>query len=280
MDSIIVHDDIPKAIRLVHACIRDLRLGKIDLGKLIISKSLSKEPELYTTKGPHVHLVERLRKRDINLAPIVGDRVPYVAIKVFGTGKKSGRKICDIIESPSYVVKTNSPIDVDFYLENQLKKPLMRLFTPIMEYGDEIKDPTEQQQAQIDAEKERMAHKALFVGKHMLQLKKEMPNAEVKGTLVTLFTRKVTKCPGCGVVVTKGVCAQCKPNEPMLYIQQLDEVRRLEALHCAYRSQCQRCQESRYEEDLCANQDCFLFFRRDKVMLQLNASKKALDELF
>ena len=35
-------------------------------------------------------------------------------------------------EDPLYVLKHNVPIDTRYYLENQLSKPLMRIFEPIL----------------------------------------------------------------------------------------------------------------------------------------------------
>lgn len=35
-------------------------------------------------------------------------------------------------EDPLYVLENNVPIDTRHYLENQLSKPLMRIFEPIM----------------------------------------------------------------------------------------------------------------------------------------------------
>lgn len=35
-------------------------------------------------------------------------------------------------EDPIYVLENNIPIDTNYYLENQLSKPLMRIFEPIL----------------------------------------------------------------------------------------------------------------------------------------------------
>ena len=34
--------------------------------------------------------------------------------------------------TPIYVLENNIPIDTKYYLENQLSKPLMRIFEPIL----------------------------------------------------------------------------------------------------------------------------------------------------
>jgi DNA polymerase delta subunit 1 len=35
-------------------------------------------------------------------------------------------------EDPLYVLENNVPIDTKYYLENQLSKPLLRIFEPIL----------------------------------------------------------------------------------------------------------------------------------------------------
>ncbi|CAM9471318.1 unnamed protein product, partial [Phaeothamnion confervicola] len=37
------------------------------------------------------------------------------------------------VEDPVYVLEHNMPLDTDYYLQNQLKNPLTRLFEPIIE---------------------------------------------------------------------------------------------------------------------------------------------------
>ena len=63
----------------------------------------------------------------IGSAPALGDRVAYVIIK----GMK-GAAAYEKSEDPLYVLENNIPIDTKYYLENQLSKPLMRIFEPIL----------------------------------------------------------------------------------------------------------------------------------------------------
>lgn len=60
-------------------------------------------------------------------APSLGDRVAYVIVK----GIK-GAAAYEKSEDPLYVLEHNVPIDTRYYLENQLSKPLMRIFEPIL----------------------------------------------------------------------------------------------------------------------------------------------------
>jgi DNA polymerase delta subunit 1 len=60
-------------------------------------------------------------------APALGDRVAYVIVK----GAK-GDQFFKRSEDPIFVLENNIPLDTQYYLENQLSKPLLRIFEPIL----------------------------------------------------------------------------------------------------------------------------------------------------
>lgn len=87
-----------------------------------------------------------MKKRDAGSAPALGDRVACSSIlppifdgpltslhdaDVIIKGTKDARAY-EKSEDPLYVLENNIPIDTKYYLENQLSKPLMRIFEPIM----------------------------------------------------------------------------------------------------------------------------------------------------
>lgn len=117
--SLIVLDSYAKRI------IADLLQNKVDLSQLVITKALAKAE--YAAKQAHVELAERMKTRDAGSAPALGDRVAYVIIK----GAKDSRAY-EKAEDPLFVLENNIPIDTRYYLENQLSKPLMRIFEPIL----------------------------------------------------------------------------------------------------------------------------------------------------
>ena len=41
-------------------------------------------------------------------------------------------------EDPIYVLEHNIPIDAQYYLQNQLAKPLMRIFEPLLKHPNEL----------------------------------------------------------------------------------------------------------------------------------------------
>ena len=72
-----------------------------------------------------------MRKRDEATAPHQGDRVAYVIIKAASNCKNYEKS-----EDPLHALKNNIPIDYYYYLENQLKQPLLRLFEPIYDKAE------------------------------------------------------------------------------------------------------------------------------------------------
>ena len=41
-------------------------------------------------------------------------------------------KFSYVFQDPIYVLENNIPIDTEYYLENQLSKPLLRIFEPVL----------------------------------------------------------------------------------------------------------------------------------------------------
>jgi DNA polymerase delta subunit 1 len=76
-------------------------------------------------------------------APALGDRVAYVIVKgikgmplciyrIPRSYSVVGAAAYEKSEDPIYVLENNIPIDTKYYLENQLSKPLLRIFEPIL----------------------------------------------------------------------------------------------------------------------------------------------------
>ncbi|TYK07460.1 DNA polymerase delta catalytic subunit [Cucumis melo var. makuwa] len=127
LHKILIDRDVPGAVQYVKNTISDLLMNRVDLSLLVITKGLTKTGDDYEVKAAHVELAERMRKRDAATAPNVGDRVPYVIIKA-----AKGAKAYERSEDPIYVLENSIPIDPQYYLENQISKPLLRIFEPIL----------------------------------------------------------------------------------------------------------------------------------------------------
>ncbi|MBL7169763.1 MAG: hypothetical protein ISS48_01995 [Candidatus Aenigmarchaeota archaeon] len=121
LNTILKEQDVKKAVKIVKDTVNDLKMGKVDVDKLVITKGISRSLKSYKGVQPHVELVKKMRKRDPGSAPGVGDRVGYVIVK--GVQMISKRA-----EDPDYVKKNKIPIDSKYYIESQLLPPLERVF--------------------------------------------------------------------------------------------------------------------------------------------------------
>lgn len=135
----ILHAGVELALDRCKRMIRDLCMGNIDLSKLIITKAITKTAEQYApgTKLVQVELAKKLQKRNPGNAPKVGDRVPYVMIKMFRVDDGKSRtgakpKAYQIAEDPEYVMEHELAIDYQWYLEHQLKEPLGRIWVAVI----------------------------------------------------------------------------------------------------------------------------------------------------
>lgn len=258
LDSLLLERSIDKAVITVKETLSALRLGKVDHRFLVISKQLVRDGiEKYSAKQAHVELAERLRKRDSTTAPQVGDRVSYVF--VVGEGKS-----CDKVEDPRYAIEHGLQIDSDYYIEHQVRQPLLRIFGPVLG---------------ADA-----AAQQLFGG----------DDARVKRTALVsrgpmkAFFRTQAKCLGCRNVLrgeesTKALCSICveQGRATNVVLTHTSTLQTLEYEGARLLSQCVRCEGSGvaqlYKD--CVNVDCPVFFRRLQVGQELASSQAAFQRL-
>jgi DNA polymerase I len=108
--------DANKALSYVRSIISDARNGKIEMEKLIIWKRMTKPPEAYEVRAPHVLAALELSKRGWRID--VGDKVGYIVTK--GTSKIGERA------KPYQLVEKND-IDYEYYVSNQIIPAAMRI---------------------------------------------------------------------------------------------------------------------------------------------------------
>eukprot|EP00808_Paulinella_micropora_P029317 g78653.t1 len=248
---VLVDQSVESALSYAKMMISDLLLNKIDISLLTISKSISKEGGDYDNKQAHVVLAEKMRKRDPLTAPVIGDRVPYVVTK----GVK-GARAYEKAEDPIYVLEHDIPIDTAYYVENQLQKPLTRIFEPILGPGNV---------------------NSLFTGDHTLKVLKK---TSASGSGIMKFAVVKRTCLGCKVVLKpaeKTVCHHCQGKRAELYLREIERVREHEKLFSRVWTQCQRCAGTLHTDVLCSSRDCPIFYRRKKVQKDLRDAQKALN---
>ncbi|KAI9789727.1 MAG: DNA-directed DNA polymerase delta [Piccolia ochrophora] len=250
---ILIDQDVQGAQDYVKNMISDLLQNKIDMSQLVITKALSqRDAESYQTKQAHSELAERMKKRDAGSAPTLGDRVAYVIIK-----GAAGAKFYERSEDPIFVLENNVPIDTRYYLDNQLAKPLGRIFDPILG--------------------EKKAGQ-LLSGAHTRTIAVATPTL---GGLMK-FTKKTHTCLACkkplpGQEGTVGaVCEDDRPRLGELYQKSLTKVSDLEVRFGRLWTQCQRCQGSLHCEVICSSKDCPIFYMRMKAKKDVEDAGKEL----
>ena len=109
---------------LVKSAAFDSLNDRINMSFLVITKAISKED--YKGNQTHIELAARMAKRDPK-SHHLGDRVLFIIL----TGQANARAWYQS-EDPIYAMKNGFQIDTKHCLENQLRKPLLRLSTSIM----------------------------------------------------------------------------------------------------------------------------------------------------
>ena len=115
--------NIANAIKFLNISINNLINGKINIEKLLITKSLRgyyKNPNQIA----HKVLAERMGIREPGTKPTSGDRLSYAFIKNENKKALQGEKI----ETVSYILKHDLKLDYGHYITNQIMKPLLQLF--------------------------------------------------------------------------------------------------------------------------------------------------------
>lgn len=154
-------------------------------------------------------------------------------------------------------MENNIPVDSAYYLENQLSKPLLRIFEPIL--GDK-------------------AESMLLRGEHTRT--RTVVTSKI-GALANFMVKSKT-CLGCKTVLPKNnddeaLCKHCKPKQSFLYQQEVKHLSDLEDRFAQLFAECQRCQGSLHEEVLCTNRDCTIFYVRKKVQVEVEATKSRVE---
>ena len=128
IDILMKDKDIEMAVKFLRECLNNIVEEKYAMDKLIITKSLRSE-----YKNPkqiaHKVLADRIGRRDPGNKPSVGDRVAFVYIKNPDKKVLQGERI----ETPEFIKENDLAINYEFYITNQLMKPLQQVFALVLE---------------------------------------------------------------------------------------------------------------------------------------------------
>jgi DNA polymerase delta subunit 1 len=117
---------------------------------------------------------------------------------------KIGAAAYEKAEDPIYVLEHNLPIDSKYYLENQLSKPLMRIFEPVM--GERSQSLLCEHQVGFMITLLRLI--AFSAGDHTRTVSVAAPKT---GGLMKFAVKRAT-CLGCKVPIKMGCMLCCSLN--------------------------------------------------------------------
>lgn len=254
METLLVKRDSEAAVNYVKAVISDLLCDRIDVSKLIITKELSKEK--YAAKQPHAELAKKLAVRDPGSAPKLGDRVSFIICAGSKNELASMRA-----EDPMYVVEKNLPIDTEYYLKNQIMKPIERLFDAVLGGVDKVKQK-------------------IFQGAHMRN--KVKSNSVPKNGPMFKYVKILDGCIKCNQVLTekspsKVLCQYCFDDRVQIHDDEQTKLAKLNEKKNDIWSECYKCQGSKNLADQCSNRDCGIFYARKKIINETEAQKVRLE---
>ncbi|WP_048187841.1 DNA polymerase domain-containing protein [Methanobacterium paludis] len=116
-----------KAASIVRDVIVEIKKGDIPLEDLVIHTQLTKNPEQYVQRAPHVMAAKKAIKRGRKVGP--GSIIRYVVVK----GKEPISQRAEPIEDVDV-----SNYDPNYYIENQLLPAVSRILTSIGYSEEEI----------------------------------------------------------------------------------------------------------------------------------------------
>lgn len=136
IDRIMAGETIQSSIEFLQKSLMDLLNGKFSMDYLIISKSLRsdyKNPQQIA----HKVLADRMGERDPGNKPKPNDRIPYVYIEY---KSKKGEPVLqgDKVEHPLFVTQNNLNIDYEFYITNQIMKPVCQIYGLIQDNPEKL----------------------------------------------------------------------------------------------------------------------------------------------
>lgn len=149
IQDIIEKGNIDAAVERARKAVDDLLSGGVDAAELILYRTHAKKK--YKSAQAHLCVVDKRIARGGEPAK-VGDRIPYVICKEWvtdeeelqkqrkdrphefaeGENRAVQRKVAYRAEDPDYVKEKGLSIDYAYYECKQLKRPLLRLFGPVL----------------------------------------------------------------------------------------------------------------------------------------------------
>jgi len=263
-ELIFIKNDIDGAVQQAKNTIESLYLNKVDMSQLIVTKSLSHPVEEYTTPQPHSLVAAKMARRDPTSAPSVGDRIAYVMVGDGGT--KGGVSVRDLAEDPLYALEHELPVNIDYYITNQLAEPLKRLFIPIIG--------------------ERRTQE-IFNGPHTRKRVRPSTTAQppARGSIMS-FALVKRACAECRTLYDPKVhthpslCAACVGEfGEAVEVRKRARLAEVQEKYTKQFAKCQTCQGSDRDPVLCFARDCPELYKRKGLEIACAKAAKDIEDI-
>jgi DNA polymerase elongation subunit (family B) len=257
--------DVEKATQYARNVVQSLYENTYDLEDLIFTRTFSKEIEDYENDQPHIALIRRKRKRDPSYEAVIGDRIPYIiieneivkSISFSSKGIKSTKALgtCDKSEDPIYAEENDLPIDVKYYVESQLEKPLRKILLPVL--GTEAK------------------LYEVFHGAHTRHKVSSSIATPTDGLFTSGLVEITKRCVSCHTLLGRGdsneaLCLNCMGHIGEKYNALGEEHDVKMVLATKLWNKCFVCAEiTCMAEDKCKTVDCEQIFKRKRVLKRI-----------
>lgn len=123
--------DVAGAFQFVKDKCSELVDGKVNLGQLMVTKSLRAD-YADPSRIAHKALADRIGARDPGNGPAAGDRIGYVYICP-KSGQEASKLQGDRIETPQFIKENSLVPDFRHYIEHQLQNPISQAFGLLLE---------------------------------------------------------------------------------------------------------------------------------------------------
>jgi DNA polymerase delta subunit 1 len=265
LEMILREGDIEKAQRHVQDMVALLLARQVSMHELLLSKKLSKLE--YRHKAPHVELAKKLRARDPASAPQVGDRVSYVIVE--GDAKQP---IAERAEHPLFAMRHDLPLDVRWYLDHQLTRPLCELFAQVMPRPESLFVGAASRVKQQFAPSSSLMRSFVRPSARCLGCNCALPAAPAAhGSSASLFSLTLFGPPR-SAARSSALCAQCAPLRAALLAGKRELAARATERSRRCWDTCRACAGSETIARVCENMDCEHLYAR-------GASDRACAEL-
>lgn len=279
--DMLIKRDLKIMVKHIREAITNILSDDIPMDKFVITKSLSKKKTLFSTKQAHTNLAERMSAHGDSRYSL-GDRVRMVYID---RGLKAKRYVTG--EDPLCAALHDIPLDKRYYVDKQIKKPLMRLLEHIIpthpEYAFDEDIVIEDALKGIRTKHKTTDRRAVVRVNHSFV-------SSDSSSIGKFLVVNAMPCLSCGVAVQTGeekqksiapaLCKACEPMKSVAYVIATKKLAEAEKVFYDLQSHCARCTNRILSTNTCANEECPIIYAKIKAKKNLSCAFQTCERFF